>query len=127
MEIRTVAILGAGNGGLAAACDLARRGIEVRLHARREESLADLPLSVVAISAEAMRVQGIYNTRDIGEFAANVSLTFSDRMGHSRIFIRGIGGGFPNPIQVFGSGMYIDGHYLAVPGHLHEHGGRRAR
>ncbi len=80
---------------------------------RREESLADLPLSVVAISADAMQAQGIYNIEQIGEFAANVSLTTSDRMGHSRVFIRGIGGGFPNPIQVFGSGMYIDGHYLA--------------
>ena len=81
---------------------------------RREESLMDMPLSVVAITGEAMRAQGIYNTRDIGEFAANVSISESDRMGHSRIFIRGIGGGFPNPIQVFGSGMYIDNHYLLV-------------
>jgi len=83
---------------------------------RREESLEDLPLSVVAISADAMQAQGIYNTEQIGEFAANVSLTTSDRMQHSRIFIRGIGGGFPNPIAVFGTGMYIDGHYL--PGSL---------
>jgi len=83
---------------------------------RREESLMDMPLSVVAITGEAMRAQGIYNTRDIGEFAANVSISESDRQGHSRIFIRGIGGGFPNPIQVFGSGMYIDNHYL--PGSL---------
>ena len=83
---------------------------------RREESLEDLPLSVVAISAAAMQAQGIYNTEQIGEFAANVSLSQSDRMNHSRIFIRGIGGGFPNPIAVFGTGMYIDGHYL--PGSL---------
>ena len=83
---------------------------------RREESLEDLPLSVVAISADAMQAQGIYNTEQIGEFAANVTLASSDRMNHSRIFIRGIGGGFPNPIAVFGTGMYIDGHYL--PGSL---------
>ena len=80
---------------------------------RREETLEDLPLSVVAISADAMQAQGIYNTEDISDFAANVTLTSSDRMGHSRIHMRGIGGGFPNPIQVFGSGMYIDNHYLA--------------
>jgi len=42
MDIRRVAILGAGHGGCAAACDLAQRGIEVRLHARREDSLAPL-------------------------------------------------------------------------------------
>jgi len=80
---------------------------------KREEILEDTPLSVVAISGDAMRAQGIYNIRDVGEYAANVHLSTSDRMGQSRIFIRGIGGGFPNPIQVFGSGMYIDGHYLA--------------
>ena len=38
----TVAILGAGHGGMAAAADLARRGCRVRLQARREEILAPL-------------------------------------------------------------------------------------
>ncbi|MDA0651976.1 MAG: NAD(P)-binding domain-containing protein, partial [Proteobacteria bacterium] len=42
MDIRSVAIMGAGHGGLAAAVDLTRRGLEVRLHARREESLAPI-------------------------------------------------------------------------------------
>ena len=37
--IRTIAIMGAGHGGLAAAADLGNRGFDVRLHARREESL----------------------------------------------------------------------------------------
>lgn len=39
MTIQTIAIMGAGHGGLAAAADLTRRGFEVRLHARREETL----------------------------------------------------------------------------------------
>jgi opine dehydrogenase len=38
--IRTIAILGAGSGGAAAAADLVRRGFKVRLHARRAERLA---------------------------------------------------------------------------------------
>jgi len=42
MDIRKVAIMGAGHGGLAAAADLTLRGVEVRLHARREESLAPI-------------------------------------------------------------------------------------
>lgn len=37
--IRSVAILGAGHGGCAAAADLTRRGYEVRLHARNAERL----------------------------------------------------------------------------------------
>lgn len=38
-QIRSVAVMGAGHGGYAAAADLTCRGFEVRLHARREESL----------------------------------------------------------------------------------------
>ena len=40
--IQSVAILGAGNGGCAAAADLGSRGYEISLWSRREESLAPL-------------------------------------------------------------------------------------
>lgn len=42
MSITTVAVLGAGHGGCAAAADLGRRGYRVRLHARNAERLAPL-------------------------------------------------------------------------------------
>jgi len=42
MTIRSVAVLGAGHGGLAAAADLSHRGFEVRLQARRAETLAPI-------------------------------------------------------------------------------------
>ena len=38
-KFRSIAVMGAGHGGHAAAADLTRRGFEVRLHARREKSL----------------------------------------------------------------------------------------
>ena len=38
-RIKTIAILGAGHGGCAAAADLTLRGYDVRLHARREQRL----------------------------------------------------------------------------------------
>jgi opine dehydrogenase len=41
-QVKTVAILGAGHGGCAAAADLGRRGYAVRLHARNAERLAPL-------------------------------------------------------------------------------------
>jgi opine dehydrogenase len=41
-DIRTVAVLGAGHGGCAAAADLTRRGFRVRLHARSAARLAPL-------------------------------------------------------------------------------------
>jgi opine dehydrogenase len=42
MSIKTVAVLGAGHGGCAAAADLGRRGYGVRLHARNAERLRSL-------------------------------------------------------------------------------------
>ena len=42
MSIKTVAILGAGHGGCAAAADLGKRGYAVRLHARDAERLKPL-------------------------------------------------------------------------------------
>ncbi|MFI4997139.1 MAG: NAD/NADP octopine/nopaline dehydrogenase family protein, partial [Hyphomicrobiales bacterium] len=42
MSIRSIAILGAGHGGYAAAADLTRRGFEVRLQARNPERLAPI-------------------------------------------------------------------------------------
>jgi opine dehydrogenase len=40
--VKTVAVLGAGHGGCAAAADLGKRGYSVRLHARNAERLAPL-------------------------------------------------------------------------------------
>jgi opine dehydrogenase len=40
--VKTIAVLGAGHGGCAAAADLTARGFTVRLHARRESALAPL-------------------------------------------------------------------------------------
>ena len=40
--IKTIAVLGAGHGGCAAAADLGKRGYSVRLHARNAERLAPL-------------------------------------------------------------------------------------
>jgi len=79
---------------------------------RREENLQDLPLSIAALTAGAMEAEGIYNIGQIGEFVPNLTLATDDRAQHNRIFIRGIGGGGPDPIYPVGTGMYIDGHYI---------------
>ena len=42
---------------------------------RREESLQDLPLSVAAITADAMQAQGIYDIMDITDHVPNVNFT----------------------------------------------------
>ena len=79
---------------------------------RREERLLDQPMSISAITGEQMQVQGIYTIDQASKFVPNVTLTSDDRANNTRVVIRGIGGGFPDPVFVFGSGMYLDGHYI---------------
>jgi iron complex outermembrane receptor protein len=83
---------------------------------RREESLQDLPLSIAALDAAAIEAQGIQDIEEMADFVPNVTLLEGDRANHTQVVIRGIGGGHPDPVEVFGSGMYIDGHY--IPGSL---------
>jgi opine dehydrogenase len=66
MNIQSVAVLGAGHGGCAAAADLGRRGYSVRLHARNPERLAPL------------RAQGGIEARGIAEGLIPVDLLTSD-------------------------------------------------
>jgi iron complex outermembrane receptor protein len=79
---------------------------------RREENLLELPLSIAAFTAEQMQTQGIYNIDDASDLVPNVTLATDNRANNNRVIIRGIGGGHPDPVFVFGSGMYIDGHYM---------------
>jgi len=79
---------------------------------RREESLQDLPLSVAAISSDAMQAQGIYDIKDIQDFVPNVAFREQDRRGRGSIFIRGIGSGGPGSFRPVGAGLYLDGHYM---------------
>ncbi len=79
---------------------------------RREESLQTLPLSVAAFSAEQLRENAVYRVEQLDEFVPNLTMRDADRTGHARIYIRGIGGGSPNPSIEVGTGLYIDGLYI---------------
>ena len=79
---------------------------------RRTERLLDQPMSISAMTAEQMQVLGVIRVDEVGKYIPNVVLTTDDRANNTRVVIRGIGGGFPDPVFVFGSGMYIDGHYI---------------
>jgi opine dehydrogenase len=76
MSVRSVAVLGAGHGGCAAAADLGRRGYSVRLHARNPERLAPLR------ARGGIEVRGIHNglvpvallTTDLAEAVAGADL-----------------------------------------------------
>jgi iron complex outermembrane receptor protein len=79
---------------------------------RRTERLLDQPMSISAMTAEQMQVNGVVRVDEVSKYVPNVVLTTDDRANNTRVIIRGIGGGFPDPVFVFGSGMYIDGHYI---------------
>jgi opine dehydrogenase len=66
MTVKSVAVLGAGHGGFAAAADLGKRGYSVRLHARRDERLAPL------------RAQGGIEARGIAQGLVPVDLITTD-------------------------------------------------
>jgi opine dehydrogenase len=76
MAIRTIAILGAGHGGMAAAADLTLRGFDVRLHGRRDQTLAPMR------QQGGIDVRGIHEgfvalpvlTTDVAEAIADVDL-----------------------------------------------------
>lgn len=79
---------------------------------RRAENLEDLPMSIAAFTADDLLKQGIRTVEDVGEFVPSVTLQTGDRANHTRVVIRGIGGGSGDVTAAFGSGMYIDGHYI---------------
>jgi opine dehydrogenase len=66
MSIRTVAVLGAGHGGCAAAADLGRRGYRARLHTRNAERLA------------ALRARGGIEARGVHEGLVPIDLMTTD-------------------------------------------------
>ena len=76
MTIKTIAVLGAGHGGLAAAADLGLRGYEVRLHARRRETLDPIieqgGVDVVGVQEGLVPVPVL--TTDVAEAVAGADL-----------------------------------------------------
>ncbi len=84
---------------------------------RREESLNEVPSSVVALGEAQLENLGVIDVTDIGTSVP--SLTIQNNVGGYRstlaIFIRGIGntnGGGGGALQAAGSAMYIDGFYI---------------
>ncbi len=78
---------------------------------RRDQSVLDVPVSIVAVSGDTLRERGI---DDLGELQATVpSLSFVDG-GNVKFFnIRGVGLSEGAPQQTTGVAVHIDGSYVA--------------
>ena len=83
---------------------------------RRTEQLQDVPLTVTAITADAIQNYNIQNITDLGSFVPNMKIS-QDRATSStiNIYIRGVGQS--DPLWGFqpGVGVYIDDVYMARP------------
>lgn len=84
---------------------------------RREERLQDAPLSITALSSDALAARGIDNLGDVSNFAPNLELHPTNRPagGGSAFagYIRGVGtGDFQFPTDP-GLGLYVDDVYIA--------------
>jgi iron complex outermembrane recepter protein len=96
--------------------DEAEEGVIIVTARRREERLIDVPLSVTAISGEALAQQGIQDLTQIGQQVPNITLEVSRGTNTTlTAFIRGVGQ--QDPVAGFeaGVGLYVDDVYLNRP------------
>ena len=89
---------------------------EITVTARkREESLEDTPLSVVALSAGDLEASNATDLTDLSQIVANLDFSQGNNTlsNNATIFIRGIGQDATQLTNDLGVGAYVDGVYLA--------------
>lgn len=84
---------------------------------KRSENLQDVPIAVTAFTNDSMKIKGMTNISNIGDFAPNVEIdTTSSFSGSTQVltaYIRGIGqNDFAFNLDP-GVGVYVDGVYYA--------------
>jgi iron complex outermembrane receptor protein len=89
---------------------------EVTVTARkREESLQDIPISMVALTAEQIEAANVYDVRDVARLAPNVTLQTTGGAGTGRfnpnLTFRGLQNTFPVPRTQVGA-VFLDGNYV---------------
>ncbi|MCK0129180.1 TonB-dependent receptor [Erythrobacter sp. F6033] len=83
---------------------------------RREEALLDVPLSVTALTGEALEQQGIQDITQVAQQVPNITLEVSRGTNTTlTAFIRGVGQ--QDPVAGFeaGVGLYVDDVYINRP------------
>lgn len=80
---------------------------------RRATNLQDTPISIVAVTQEAIAAKGIEDLQDLSAFTPNLTISASRGTGNNspNFGIRGIGGG-NGATGERGVGLYIDGVYV---------------
>ncbi|WP_166424640.1 TonB-dependent receptor [Paraglaciecola sp. 20A4] len=78
---------------------------------KRVQTMADVPVSMQAVTGEMLESQNIVDFKDLVERIPNVNLASSNTL--NSISIRGVGTGTDNNAAEQAVGMYIDGMYLS--------------
>src|SRR5690606_30003934 len=78
---------------------------------RREQSVQDIPISMVALTGETLDERGV---RTLEDLQYNIpSGTFSDNGNSKYVNIRGVGNSESAPNQTNGVAVHLDGGYIA--------------
>jgi iron complex outermembrane recepter protein len=83
----------------------------------RSAALQDVPLSVTAVSGEALRQSGAQDLRDVAQVAPSLQMTTGQSNATGTVArVRGIGTGSDNPGFESAVGIFVDGVYRARAG-----------
>ena len=126
--ICTVAILGAGNGGCAAAADLTRRGFAVRLYSRSEERIGPIErrggVEYEGVLGDGFAPVAVITT-DAAEAMAGADLVILMVPTHAHEVLATIAAPHLKPVQLL---LAAPGHtVLLIPEVLRKHGIKRPR
>ncbi|SCW66823.1 iron complex outermembrane recepter protein [Sphingobium faniae] len=83
---------------------------------RRSERLQDVPISITAVSADALANQGIQNLPSLGTAVAGLQFNTASTSGIP--FLRGVGSNLADPNNESSVALYVDGVYIANPAAL---------
>lgn len=82
---------------------------------KRSENLQDVPVSVTALSGDALTARGVTNVTGLNNLAPGLRVSSGDAAANPKIFIRGVGLSDFNPNSSSGVGIYVDGVYVSSP------------
>ncbi len=82
---------------------------------KRSENLQDVPVSVTALSGDALVDRGVSNVTGLNNLAPGLRVSSGDAAANPKIFIRGVGLSDFNPNSSSGVGIYVDGVYVSSP------------
>ncbi len=82
---------------------------------KRQQNQQDVPVSVTALSGDALLDQSVRDVRDLSKLAPGLQITATDASANPKIFIRGVGLSDFNANASGAVGIYVDGAYVASP------------